>query len=317
MVDSLKDILLNTGLTLSSLLTPALGLLTALGLLRLIKDRNPLGWVVLAGLLGVLPWLRSGVPKFLIVCLPVLLFAFVLGLDFLSGIFRRRPGGNLVFAAVVLLLLFPWFIGVRIDREGTAWGPAFQRKPFDYQEVEGTSFGLATGSGMAYPTPEGPRPLYGHAYVLFGGDWKHFVVEDAVERRQALDKALETDLPLLVTSWSPDFFLDELYARGFQTADPKDRMTPDGKFVERRFTDAAGRSVTMFFHEIEAEDMTDLSASLSSPDLPQKVILVGYPKTLHIAFRNRPASLQPLGPKTAILDLQSLLSASTGLALLR
>ena len=303
LASSLLDALQNTAITLTTLLTPALVLLAAVGLFRTIRKRSPLGWVISAGFAGALPWLGSGVPKFLIVCMPVLLLSFVLGMDSLWSYSRERFSKLVLPAIILLALLFPWLVGVRIDRPEIAWGPAFERKPFDYKEVEGTSLRLSLGPGLAFPTPEGPRALYGHAYVLFGGGWKRFILEDAAERTHAITSTLEDEIPLVVTSWSPDFFLDELYLKGFQTSDPHDRKTADGRFVERRFTDAQGRSLTMYFHEIESDSADDLIAVLSGSSLPPKIVLVGYPTTLHLAFLYHPESLQSLGARTALLDL--------------
>ena len=76
---------------------------------------------------------------------------------------------------------------------------------------------LVLGPGAAFPTPEGPRPLYGHGYVLLGGAWSRFINAAAAERQKSIHTAISMNAPLVVTNWSPDYYLDELYAMGYAT----------------------------------------------------------------------------------------------------
>ena len=59
--------------------------------------------VVLISVLGVVPWLRSGVPKFIIIASPALVFCFVEGFNCVLGINSTR--GVLAWPALLLIFL--------------------------------------------------------------------------------------------------------------------------------------------------------------------------------------------------------------------
>ena len=302
---SLKDILLQTLLSLSPMFTPGFALLTLLGFIGYIRRRDPLTLVILAGFVGALPWLKSGVPKFLITSLPVLILCFTHGLIMLWNLVgkgRLRMAANL---ALALLLLAPWVIGIRVARGNTAWGPGFELRPYDYPETSGMQFNLTLGPGAAYPTPEGPRSLFGYGYVLIGGDWRKFVLERANERHMALQTAVSSASPLVVTSWSSDYFLDELYSMGFETSDPS--VQDDQYFIKRYFVNSQGKSITLFIHSAEESTADELVLHLSDPAInSNKIILVGYPRVLHYLFGHFPEAMESLGTTSAAFYLDRL-----------
>jgi hypothetical protein len=301
---SVGEILLQILLTLSPMLSPGFILFLLIGLLKVVRDRNPIGWVVLISVIGILPWLITGVPKFIITIFPALVFCFVEGfgcaLDFLGS----RRSRAIAYSLIFILLIGPWLIGIRVIREGTAWGPGFEIKPYDYSDVQGTKFDGSLGPGAAFPTPEGPRPLYGHAYVLLGGGWIRFVDAAAAERQLSIDNAISLKVPLVVTNWSPDYYLDDLYAMGYTTPDPFDRIEPGGFFRERRFFRGDGATINILYHEIEGADILDeLEPFLSLHSTTGKIVFVGYSQTLHALYKNYPGALSALGPNSAVIDL--------------
>ncbi len=299
--------LLNTALQVSPLVTPAMGLLALLGLFGLIRQRDSLAWVVAAGLLSVLPWLYSGVPKNLLTAWPALTLCFVYGLEMLWRFTSQRRWQIFGSLALLVLLLVPWGIGVRVTRSGTAWGPGFELRTFDYKDVDGTDFELTIGAGAAFPTPEGPRPLYGHGYALLGGGWRNLVQASALERQQAVELAIQRGLPLVVTNWTPDYYLLELSNRGFTTSDPFEQDKTATYFTLRRFVDLQGQTVLLFYHETEADDVETMLSALSTLEVDSEaVILSGYPGVMRAVFERFPAALQPLGARLAIFELSAL-----------
>lgn len=294
--------LLRTVLTLTPLFTPAFALVFVVGVIKLIKERSPLMVVILAGILSILPWIGSGVPKFIITSLPLFVLTFVVGLNEVIGFIDKQRNRSLAYAVLFLALIAPWLIGVRIQREGTAWGPGFELRRFDYVEADGTAIGITFGPGTAFPTPESTRPLFGHAHVLFA-EWKRFTLSRADERQKALDTALQLGIPIVTTSWSPDYYLDMLYAMGFQTSDPSDHMDTSSFFLERRYGDAQGKNISVLYHEVDGEDIAEFENYIKQNTTLSKIVLLGYPKTMHAMYSYYPESMEPLGTNSAIVDL--------------
>jgi hypothetical protein len=254
---SLAEALLRTVLTLTPLFTPAFGLLVLLGLVKFARERSPLVPVILVGMISVLPWLRSGAPKFMITAVPLFVFAFVAGFDMLAGFAERNRKKAPVYISLLLVLIIPWVVGIRIKRGGTAWGPGFEIKPYDYRDVSGLSVGADFGAGAAFPTPEGPRPLFGHAHVLLGG-WANFVSAQAEDDNRAVESALSLGIPVVSTGWCPDWYLIAMYSRGYTTTEPARAFSSDGYFHKRAFRDAQGNTFTVLDVEVEGSDITDL-----------------------------------------------------------
>lgn len=99
--------ILNAALTLSPMFTPAFGLLTLLGFIIFVRRRDPLTLVILVGILGILPFAKSGVPKFIITSLPVFVLCFVQGLITLWSRVGQGQVKLAVNLTLFLLLLAP------------------------------------------------------------------------------------------------------------------------------------------------------------------------------------------------------------------
>ncbi len=152
-----------------TLFTPAFTLLSAAGYLLLLRRKHPLAIIVPMAILPVVKLVLYGVPKWFITATPSLVACAVVGLCF----FWQRPAQRY---ALLGLLVLPWLIGIRWSYGGIAWGPGFELQPYDRIARSTSFFSPTVGPGMAVPTPEGPRPLFGHAWVLLG-EWKRFVNE--------------------------------------------------------------------------------------------------------------------------------------------
>lgn len=304
-VVSWKESFLHTALTLTPLLTPALLLFALLGILRLLRERSPLLWVVLFGFLGILPWVRSGVPKFIITVLPALSLCFVVGFQAFWHWQQKRSSLPLKLG-VIFLFLFPWVVGVSVSRPDMAWGPDFELRAFDYDDVAETQISLVFKAGMAFPTPEGARPLYGHGYALLGGGWRSFTEQSSGARQQATERAVADEMPIVVTNWSPDFFLIELYRLGFVTHEALELRGDDSYFAERLFLDNAERQLRLYFHEVDAGDVETLLQELKKTFAGQKFVLAGYPSLMRALYERMPAALTPFGGEVALVDFSLL-----------
>jgi hypothetical protein len=298
------EILLHFSLATASELTPAFVLFAVLGFMILVYRRDRVWMVVAVGLLGILPWLRTGGLKYLIVSLPGLVYCYVVGFTSLLDHLNQNRFRLYQYLAIIFLIGIPWVVGVHITRAGSAWGPAFELRPPDADaNPADLQMEFVFDSGAAFPVPGGFRPLYGHAYVLFGGDWKNLAVSMDMERRAALDSAISLDVPLVVTAWSPDYYLNYLYALGFTTSDAADRPGEDVIFYERRFRNPDGRQLTLLYSEVEGDELLDVVQHLNSLLATQsQVVLVGYSSSMRMLYEQNPNALTVLGPTSAILD---------------
>jgi len=298
----LKDLILNAALTLSPMFTPAFGLLTLVGIIVFARRRDPLILVVLVGVLSILPFAKSGVPKFIITSLPVFVLCFVQGL---ITLWSRLGNGRVKLAvnlALFLLLLAPWVFGLRVAREGTAYGPGFEMRPYDYVDITGgMQFSVRLNSGAAFPTPEGQRPLYGFGYALIGGDWREFMLKKDAERTAVVQYAISSGYPIVTTNWSPDFYLDKLYEMGFKTNDPY--YVSNQYFTQRNFTNSEHQSVTILIHGTEESEANDLVVHLLDPIIKSnKVLITGYSSVMRFLYTHYPESMEAIGPISAIVE---------------
>lgn len=294
------------GANLQSLVTPAFLILGGIGFAVLCRRRDPLAVVVMAGMAGVIPWMFAGVPKLIMTAVPGMVLCVALGsLTVWYGL--RQVRLKLVARLIVgLLLLGPWIIGIRVSREGSAWGPGFEIRPYDRNESEGVQVALTLGPGACFNTYEGPRPVFGHAFVLLGGAWRELVTELAEARHRVVKQAISMNVPVLMAQWSPSYVVNELAAMGFTTSDPQDRaLYTNDYFTERRFFREEDGEVTLLYHEIKGEgtisDMQEV-ASLNA----EVVVFDGYPRVARHLYVLVPEALQKLGPTSAILDLDLL-----------
>ena len=303
---SFVETIMRTSLNLTPLFTPVFLLLALIGFILLIKERNLLLIVVLAGILSCLPWIRSGVPKFIITAIPTLVLLLAVGLNGIVEFTKKHPRQKvLVYALIIVSLITPWLIGIRITRENTSWGPGFEIRRFDYQEPDKTSISITLGPGMAFPTPEGPRPLYGHAYILLGG-WKTFVEKLAQERQDLIETALRLNAPIVVTSWSPDYYLNNLYNMGFYTSDNYLQTGKSGLFIERKYRNGQGKELSVLYSEMEGVETSVLTDHLMQIADHDRVILVGYARTMRDLYLAYPNTLQAQGTNSALIEMEKI-----------
>lgn len=163
--------------------------------------------------------------KYSITAMPVLLLLCAFGFTYVMN----NKILKLLFAAAVVL---PWIIGIQIEATGTFCGPAFE---LDTHKVLAANHKLtlgnnpdsrikiekvrpAFGSGFYMPMPEGPRPMYGYAYVLLGGGWKNQVDKFTTERDKIFQYLIEHKNASYFQDRMSAFFSCDLYRHGFSTA---------------------------------------------------------------------------------------------------
>lgn len=293
---------------LVSLVTPVFALLAAVGLVAFVRRRDPLLLVVLVGMLVVLPWMvRIGVPKMLLPAVPGLVCCAAKGLASIWDVSRHAKSGFLVRMGIISLAVAPWVIGIRMTYPGTAWGPGFELRPYDRTGLPDPHLAMVFGSGTAFSTFEGPRPLLGYAAVLLGGDWRSFVSQFAEEARSAVMRAVSLEVPLLVTE-TPDWLTANVLALGFSTSDPRDRFSRDGLLNERRFVGRDGKQFLVYGCEIAGGSLADFDRLGSIRD-SNIVVLKGNSGTLKELYDIAPGAMRKLGPTSAILDLDLLRAA--------
>jgi len=293
--------------TLQPLVTPAFGLFALVGLVTLIRRRDPLLIVVIVGLIVILPWASRGVPKFILPGIPGLVACAVLGLSAIWTQFQPSRWQTPARIITVLLLLAPWLIGVQIILGDSAWGPGFELRPYDRPQTGGTQIALAfLGPGTLIPSSEGPRGLFGHAAVLLGGGWRDAVTQRWSELEYVTDYVIANHLPLISTGNSGNFVV-LLWLRGYLTQDsrnPSGTRQGGEDLIRRTFTSAQGDSLVMYNREIDSTQIERLGEL--PPDIGE-IGIYGYPRTLRELYMTAPQALiEKLGPLSAVLDMTQL-----------
>ena len=217
-----------------SFLTPAFLLLLVLGIIESIKTKSfrILVWLGIA----LLPFFVIGFFPSLKYLMPILLVVFLISINGFILIKNRA----LKLGVVVLIFIF-WFVGVQINSNST-WGPGFELKiKNDNLNLTNSfnpdksliikNFKPVIGSGMAMPTLEGPRPVYGFGAVLLY-DWKDFVSSHNKERMAAVRFSEENNCRIL-QDVKHAFIYSKLKEIGYTTEDEYFKKVAE--FYEREF----------------------------------------------------------------------------------
>lgn len=197
-MDNAERSMLSMLATGSAFLTPVFGLLLAIGFWTIfVTDRRH--WrnhLALTGL-SVFPFVLLGffpALKFFLTLLPMLLIVAYTGFQTLATK-RWALGGVVALTALV------WLVGIGIEATGTLAGPGFSQEFAQKSNTQSSTENAnpdarvrinkiypAFGGGFYMPMLEGPRPLYGYAHVLFGGEWKQHLNDFTAERYLMLDR---------------------------------------------------------------------------------------------------------------------------------
>lgn len=229
----------------TAFLTPALLLLVVFAFVRIYtlqKSRKPMGmrafWLVLFSaspffLLGFYP-----LYKYSMTFLPALFVLLLFGFDYLRGKYMLR-------AVFMVSVFVPWLVGIQIDASGTFCGPGFEismdKKSGSGHNIQGNNpdkrvkiekVRPAFASGFYMPMPEGPRPLYGYAYVVFGG-WKSQIAKFTSEREAIFAFMTQHKNTAYFQDRPSSMFACDLYRHGFKT---EGNFEPHAGIASRFFT---------------------------------------------------------------------------------
>lgn len=228
-MDNAERSILSMLATGSAFLTPVFGLLLAIGFWAIFKTdrrhwRNHLALIGLSVfpfvLLGFFPAL-----KFFLTLLPMLLIVAFAGFEALSAKRWAMTG-------IVALTAMIWLVGIQIEATGTLAGPGFSQEFAQKSNTQSATENAnpdarvkinkvypAFGGGFYMPMLEGPRPLYGYAHVLFGGEWKKHLLDFTAERNLMLEK-IQTPGVKYLQDRRTAFVQCDLYRLGYATNQP-------------------------------------------------------------------------------------------------
>ncbi len=300
-----------TAANMQTFATPAMVLLAVTGLAVLLRRRHRLAIPALLGMLLTARYVRYGVPKWFLVATPGLAACALVGLSTVWQRWRRGWPAMGTRAAVAAAVLLPWVCGLQMVFGDSAYGPGFQVRAFDRPAPGRMVMRVALGAGALAPTPEGPRPIGGHAWVLLGGGWRQIALEGAAERTNAVRAALAGGWPLLEDQ-GQGYMVATLAGMGFTTRDDWRRTLGGGFVGERRFYAADRTEIRMLWLR-ERDSLFDAAGVSRLRQLAgaDAVVIYGYTSTLRRCHKLAAGSLVPLGATAARLDLQKL-QAGTG-----
>lgn len=303
--------------------TPAFLLFLIAGLWSFIRRRGNLFIIVLVGVVPIIPFMLTR-PKILLASLPVLFLCAAEGFNVIWNTKRSVKQVLLIRTAVLLILIGPWFIGINAETNDSTWGPGFDVSPYnkssavtsDHGVVSGQVWGhkvtlnrvyAVLGGGFAVYTPEGPRPLGGHAAVLFGGSWRALVTKMNRDRFEAIERALSLRVDLVQVGGLL-FLTADLTGLGFTTIDPPTHRLPGG-IVVRRFTNAKREQVTLFFVQFpltlaDDEVLDGLGSTMRDEEM---VLYSRHNPTRKQLYMNAPEAVQTINAFSSVIDVRKLI----------
>jgi hypothetical protein len=283
--------------SIHTLFTPGFAISFAVGLYFLLRRKHPLAFITLISFLPVGKLLLYGAPKYIITLTPSLLACGLVGF---SAFWRLRWQRYMLITASIL----PWLIGVRMTFSGFAWGPGFEIQSYERIPTRTSWPSLTLGPGMAIPTREGPRALFGHAWVL-GGGWKRFVTEYWSEQEAAVRKTIQGEAPILLQDPMQGWVSVSYAKNGYTTEDSYSR-TIDSFVIERRWHSPDGTKSTMFKLNDPQQIFEPGGVERLRQIAGDTVIIIAFTRTLGNIYRISPKSMDRLGNTTAVLHLDRL-----------
>jgi hypothetical protein len=289
-----------TAANMQPLVTPALLLTAVVGFAVLAKRRNPAALLVLLGVVLTARYLPLGIPKWFLLAVPGILTCALAGF---SKLWRARTAPVLLRAALMACLVAPWLFGVHTVSGDSAYGPGFERRPYDRPSTSIRIFRVVPDAGALVPTSEGPRPLGGHAYVLLGGGWRRILQQSAQELNADVQLAAAGGLPIL-QDLGQGYVVAALASAGFRTLD-------SWKLDVRTFVSADGATRVRVIRPRYRENLFTPAGLQHIEDLAgsSRMVAFAYSSTLRRIYNRAPDSLEQNGP-SVVLDLQKLRAAT-------
>lgn len=289
-----------------SFATPAFVLFFAIGLTELVRCKSSALLLLVVSLAPALRVLPLGNPKWIISAIPALLATALVGLStFVIWASGHKHGQKLLLVSGSAILVLPWLVGVQLTFGDTAWGPRFEVRPFDRPQTA-NQVHIVLNAGTAVPTPEGPRPLGGHAFVLLGGQWRDFVRRAWGDEVGGVNAAMKLRVPL-VQDEPGDYSVVQLASEGFTTLDPgrssflrRNVDPPD--IIERRFVSASGDSLVLLSFGHPA-GYVDRIRMLAARPQTSAFVLVAFPGTMRQLYLAAPSAFNVINEVAGVFDV--------------
>ena len=210
-------------------LTPMTCLLLLAGGFRAVTAPRVFGGLLLLYLAGSGWFLLFGIPSFsaksFLTVLPVLVLTMCLGWQSLESLIKHSTRTRLAtITSGATLLLLPWAIGIHWPGAAVSRGPGFEAR-WQPETRRATPYPSFSG-GLALPSPEGPRPLWGFGHVLFRGEWRNLVQSLDSIRERAVNTAEELDVPIHLDSDSA-LLATYLIRKGYTLKTERERISQD------------------------------------------------------------------------------------------
>lgn len=287
---------------IGSFFTPSTLLLILIGIVPLRSQHRALAIANLIAVILILvisPWWASGAaPKQIFPTFPAVMLCTVAGLQLLWQGFRRAWLTAALRAAVAVLIIGIWFIGIHVANPSD-WGPGFELRAYDSPALS-TRFWPVLGAGFEVFTTEGPRPLFGHAQVLLGGGWREVTNEWFEEQNLVVKTAMSMGIPELRIG--PSFpNMAPYQAAGYKLVTSQDYFNK--VFIVYNFTNATqqeARSIAVYQEWELTRERIDALRQAAGGD---RVIVYGPSSKLRQLYSACPDMLQKVGKMSAIFDL--------------
>ena len=228
-MDNSEKSLVSTVAIASSFFTIPLLVVLFFGIIIFLKqNRKQIFWRILFVVLPFIPYFILGLfiaYKYAITIVPLII---IIGL---AGFIEVNKNKFLKFS-FYLSLIGIWFVGIKINVDNTLYGSGYefkklvvrQSQPINEKNLDARlKFNaiLPTFDGGFYiPTPEGPRPLFGYFYVIFGGLWKNDIDNLAKNRALVVEKLMLNKKTILLQDRKTAYLECDLYKFGYKTNAP-------------------------------------------------------------------------------------------------
>jgi len=268
--------LLSSVASMISFTTPGFLILLIFGIYHCIKKKIYSPLIIL---------FISSLPYFLLGFVPMYKFLITLVIPLLViMIYAYKAMTHRVLKiGVFIIILLPWCLGIQI-KSNSAWGPGFEVRSITNNELVETNFNpdksiafnnlnVVFGSGMAMPTSEGPRPLFGFGTVLLK-DWFLFVNKNNSERESSVNYAIENNCNIL-QDVNHSYIASKLSENGYV---PENEFNAASQFgIHRNFrTKDDSISIDVFENKKALFNTQLMNSYLSESDTNNVVIYVTY-----------------------------------------
>jgi hypothetical protein len=305
---------------LQSLITPAAVVAAILGIWISLKKRLDLLLIILVGFISIVPVLKSGEVKQLLTFVPAFMLCSLQGFSSIMSLSQNRLL-KVMMVFMIILVLLPWFIGLKVYSPDTLWGPGFElRKPGENYNASGETLlnasilhkvlpieniSLAFNDGLALATGEGPRPVGAYGAILLGGKWRSFVLARDTEVDNAVQRALTENTPILLPSWNTIYVL-KIVSKGFYPDAPLLTESDVNGIYRYTFENSNNQRILVYIPKsrsylFDAERFMILQKEIGNS---HAVYMVGDSSVGLEMFIVGSGSIEPLSPFTGIIDLE-------------